>query len=223
MDGLAEFFRLRADIYNLLSVVFYRELDAKHAENLRKYVPVLREYALQYGQNEMLDAIGELESCLAAEPDYGKEAAEFARLFLGVEKAGTGHTITPHESVFLSSDRLVMQKPWEEVREEYYNAGIAKDKDFKEPEDHMTAEMSYIAHMSRKMAESLSGGGSGVPEAELQKMFLRNHIECWMPLLAADIYANSSSDYIKAAVKTAWQYVMIDRALLEEWSEEKSL
>ncbi|MDR0453677.1 MAG: molecular chaperone TorD family protein [Deferribacteraceae bacterium] len=223
MDEFIDFLKLRADVYNLLSVVFYKELDEKHTENLNKHIPVLKEYASLCGYNEMLKYADLLGEYLVSAPDYEKEACEFARLFLGVAKASTGHTITPHESVFLSPDRLVMQEPWEEIRKIYHETNVSKDKEFKEPEDHITSEMSYIAHVSRKMAETLANGGNGIDEAKAQISFLRNHIERWMPLLVKDIMITSSSGYFKYAAGLAEQYVMSDRALLEEWLSGNTL
>ncbi len=223
MDMLIDFLKLRADIYNLLSVVFYKELDEKHVENLNKYIPVLKEYASQCGYDGILESVNMLDNYLVSGPDYEAEACEFARLFLGVAKAATGHTITPHESVYLSPDRQVMQKPWEEMRKIYYDAGVVKDQKFMEPEDHITAEMSYMAHMSRKMADSILSGESGVAEARLQAEFLKNHIERWLSLLTADIFITSSSEYFKAAAKVAEQYAMHDRKTMEVFIEDNSI
>ncbi|WP_277657331.1 TorD/DmsD family molecular chaperone [Seleniivibrio woodruffii] len=223
MELLKEFMEVRGDIYSILSVPFYKELTAEYIDVLKKYLPVIKKLSLESGNSRFTDAVNRFEPILDAEFDKNLYDGEFSKLFLGVNKAShTGHTVTPHESVFLSPSHLVMQEPWEDVVEIFFNNGLGKDKTFKEPEDHITAEMSFMAFMSKKAAEHIAYGSA--PEVircmEVQEMFLKRHLCSWVHLLADDVLRSSDLDFYKHFPKMVECFMEADIATMEQLKEE---
>ena len=226
MELLKEFMNIRGDIYNVLSVPFYKELTTGYIDVLKKYLPVIKKLSLESGNSRFTDAVNRFEPVLDTEFDKDRYDGEFAKLFLGVNKAShTGHTVTPHESVFLSHTRLVMQEQWDEVVEIYYNNGLGKEKKFKEPEDHISAEMSFMAHMSAKTAEHIASGSA--PEVircmEVQEMFLKKHLCSWVHLLADDVRNSTYLDFYKHFPKMVECFMEADIATVEQLKEELTI
>ncbi|MGE4268429.1 MAG: molecular chaperone [Deferribacterales bacterium] len=223
MELLKEFMRIRGDIYNVLSVPFHKELSVEYTEVLKKYLPVIRELSVASGDMQFRDAVDSFAEILNIEFDKDRYDGEFAKLFLGVNKASyTGHTVTPHESVFLSHTRLVMQEQWDEVVEIYYNNGLGKEKKFKEPEDHISAEMSFMAHMSAKTAECVnSDDSSGLAKClETQVIFLKEHLCSWIHLLADDIRRSTEIDFYRCFSTLVECFIESDHNTLEQLKEE---
>lgn len=219
---LNEFMRLRASIYDILSAPFYREPDIAYVQELQKYIAVLDAVAMENNNDKMIRVVASLKNCINDGLDYDMLAGIFARLFLGVNKASAeGHTVTPHESVYLGSSRLAMQEPWEDIYEEFCNEGVGKNDDFKEPEDHISAEMGYMAHLSRKTANLIEKDEYVTASGYIDKQisFLNKHLLLWTRLLADDITRSTDNDfYINMAILID-VFITADELFLSELSE----
>jgi len=223
METLVKYMSARAEVYNILSAPFYKEVTKDMCAKLNSVLPVVRDLADFYQDAECLDEIKHLEQWLTEEVDEDRMAGEFARLFLGVNKASsTGHTITPHESVYTSASRLVMQKAWEEVYEVYYNQKLGKNSSFKEPEDHITAEMSFMAYMSRKCSEHAEQNSFGEVQENMKEQirFLSDHLCTWVNLLDEDIYKSASLDFYKSMSKIIVHFLSLDKKSLKDMGED---
>lgn len=220
-NSIAEYFGLRRSIYLTLALPFYREPDNEYLAKLKKYIPVLTELGAE--SVEMRGVVEALEKSLDnAVPET--LAGIFAGLFLGVNKAThSGHTVTPHESVYLSDNGLVMQEPWDEVREIFYREGVAKDSGFMEPEDHFSSEMGFIAHLSGKTSELLAGGdtAAAAEAVNAQMDFMDKHLLRWADRLVADIEISTGDAFYKALSGTAVNYIKADRVFLSEYAQEQ--
>ncbi len=218
-NSIAEYFGLRRSIYLTLALPFYREPDNEYLAKLKKYIPVLAGLGMENdGLRAAAEALG--ESLDNAVPE--KLAGIFAGLFLGVNKAThSGHTVTPHESVYLSDNGLVMQEPWDEVREIFYREGVAKNSGFMEPEDHFSSEMGFIAHLSGKTSELLaSGDTAGAAEAvNAQIDFMDKHLLRWADRLATDIQISTGDAFYKALSGTTSNFIKADRVFLSEYAQ----
>ena len=225
MDNVKDYLYLRSSIYKLLSAPFYKEPTKADLVLFRKYIPILKEIALH--SDEMTEGLTMLEA-FQDDKFYNFDilASEFARLFLGVNKAtAQGHTVTPHESVYLSASRLVMQESWEKVYEIYRNEGICKDESFKEPEDHITAEMNFMAHMSEKTAELLGGKKYQdiIKCLKVQEYFLTQHLCKWVPLLTEDLKVSGAHFYYLVSALLVQGFIDIDREFISELINEKEM
>jgi len=223
MNTLTQYFDARAEVYNVLSVPFYKELTNDICARLSIVLPVIRDIANFYNDEKCLNEVLRLEKCLEGDLDENKMAGEFARLFLGVNKAShTGHTITPHESVYTSASRLVMQKAWEEVYKVYCEQKLGKHSSFKEPEDHITAEMSFMVYMSRKCGEYAEQDRFDELQQNIgeQVSFLSYHLCSWVNLLDDDISKSDSSDFYKSLSKVLVHFLSLDKKSLKDMKED---
>ncbi|GAB1536714.1 molecular chaperone TorD [Geovibrio sp. ADMFC3] len=225
MKTLSQYMRLRADLYNILSAPFNVEFKESDFARLKKYVAVMSEMAKENGDSSFAADVSGLGRCIENRVDEDVIAGEFAKLFLGVNKASyTGHTITPHESVYMSESRLVMQEPWENIYEIYYKHGIGKNKEFKEPEDHITAEMSFMAFLSRQCIEFAEIGKSEelTENLETQELFLDKHLCKWIPKLAEDVVKNTSLEFYKYLSLVVQGFIKADFKYICQLKEELS-
>jgi len=92
-------------------------------ENLEKYI------------NGITDIDEEIE----------EKARRFCTLFLNVSPNDVVKHVHPFASVYLSPERLVMQEQRDEALEFYARFGLGVDENFKEPEDHVAAELSFLS------------------------------------------------------------------------------
>ncbi len=103
----------------------------------------------------------------------------YARLFL---LPGGVH---PYESIYLGNQNLLMDKPWEKVRQFYRNLGLEKDTAELHPEDHIAVELGFMSSLAYMTAAA--GKGSRQDLLAIQCEFLIAHLNRWAYQLACDI------------------------------------
>ncbi len=109
-------------------------------------------------------------------------ARDYVRVFIGAGR-GAQDAAYPYESVYTSKERVMMAEARDEVFAIYAYAGLAKDKNFKASEDHIAAELEFMAYLADRTVASLDLGDEDVA-AELlaqQRSFLLEHLLAWVP------------------------------------------
>lgn len=148
-------------------------------------------------------------------------AVDYANIFLGVkharEKIGTPH---PSESVYKTG--LLMQEPYDEVLQAYWDAGVDVVKDFKEPADHVAIELQFMSYLCRKASEALQRGDKEnlMKFLKAQRDFLEKHILQWIPRLAKDILESADTDFYRGFGKVLGKYVQYDREIVDMLLED---
>ena len=132
---------------------------------------------------------------------------EYARLFLGV----IGKPPHPSESVYASG--LMMQKERNEVLFAYRKAGVDKEKEYTQPEDHIAIELKFMAHLCQKTAEASQKGEKAQVQrwVEMQKEFINKHLSVWVPKLTNDILDTSRTDFYTGAAKISEAFIEMDK------------
>jgi len=147
-------------------------------------------------------------------------AAEYAGLFLGVRQ------MPPHpsESVYSSTEHLIMQKSRDEVLKIYRSMGLDKVREYTEPEDHIAIELLFMAYLCGKTSEALKGGSleEAKKHVEVQRDFLNDHLAKWVPELAADILKGARREFYKAVAKITKGHVEIDGQVVSEMIDSLS-
>jgi TorA maturation chaperone TorD len=207
---LKEYLSLRQKIYSILGYAFYKEADENYLKELGRYASVFEE---MYKINENADLIQGLEYLrYTPDEDVSFLRKQYARLFLSTGYAQKLKSIIPQESVYLSPNHLSMQDQRDEVLEIYYNEGIGKNKDFREPDDHITAEFHFMAQLSEKTIEYMESEPEiAKSKLEVQLNFLDLHILKWVPAVCSDIMELTTTNYFKAIAKLTNGFVETDR------------
>ena len=111
-----------------------------------------------------------------------------------------------------------MQKPRDDVLKIYRSMGVDKAGEFAEPEDHIALELQFMTHLCDKTSAALKDGN--LLEAKeclrVQRDFLSEHLDKWVPKLAADILKSARGEFYKAVAKITKGYVAMDVQLVAE-------
>ena len=150
-------------------------------------------------------------------------AVEYARVFLAAGVFGSDKmTAVPYESVFTSENHLMMQASRDDVVRCFAADGFKVNPDLHEPEDHLTFELEYVAHMSRKAAELVEAGNAEALAANVARQveFIDAHLLNWV----GNLY-ETAHEYAKTTFYTGMLLVVLgaaeqSRDLLAEVSEQ---
>jgi TorA maturation chaperone TorD len=146
---------------------------------------------------------------------------EFAYLFL------TPKGVYPFESVYLGRKNLLMDKPWEEVRNFYRQIGLEKDKNEKHPEDHAAVELGLMAGFAFLSGKELPDSPlAEITEEEfnyalqVQRVFLEEHLLKWIPSLCDDIREKTRHYFYSSAAELTRLFVEADGEMLRALKPE---
>lgn len=180
---LAEHFEASAETYRFLSQVIFKELNVEAVDALAVGV-----WPTDTG-NAHLDAgyaqIGRFFS-LASGDVRSQLAVEYARIFLAAGVfAREKRTAVPYESVFVGEEHAVMGEARDDVVARFATDGFQVNSDLHEPEDHLSFELEYLAHMSLRACAAARAGDieALTRNATRQREFIELHLLNWVPTL----------------------------------------
>lgn len=221
-ERFKEYLNLRSTIYRILAHGFYMEPDPEYLHDLKMYVPVFLTYHECFPDHLLKEGITLLEQFLVtAEMDMTEVISEherrFAILFLSSGSSEGVKSIVPHESVYLSDTGWSMQDQRDEVLASYYAEGVGKTEGFKEPEDHISAELNFISLLSRQTMEALSDSKGQLVRSKLESQlsFLRMHLIQWAHKMCDDLFRASDSGLYKALARLTSGFIAADAMFLE--------
>ncbi len=121
--------------------------------------------------------------------------ADYTRLFTGLAKT----PVAPWESVFFTEERLVFQKQTQDVRNWYRHYGMAVNNQYKEPEDHIGLELTFLAHLAKMGLAALAAHNPADFEQTLaaQRDFASKHLFLWAPLWCNVIQKHAKTDFYR--------------------------
>lgn len=204
----------RANMFNLLSRVFRKEVDAEFLDELMH---------VRYPQNTGND-LADISYrfihrylCNAREATLDELAVDYARIFLGLGSLDA-HAAYPYESVYTSEKGLLMQDARDKVLAVYHANGIVKDKSWKDPEDHIAAELEFMKIMSIRCRDLLDEEkeDEAYANVEAQRDFLIEHLLKWTAKFFDDIPLYAATDFYSAFAELTRTYLADDLSLLEE-------
>lgn len=141
-------------------------------------------------------------------------AADYNRLFLGMGP----HPVPPYESVYTSAEGLLMQEARDEVLKTYHAAGLAAPQGFDLPEDHLSIELTFMAHMAERTKEALEAGEDAKADEflTLQAGFLDAHLARWVPQFSRDVATQAHTTFFRELAGMTCDQIDADLAILEE-------
>lgn len=148
--------------------------------------------------------------------------ADYTRLFVGVGKPVS----PPWESVYFNEDRLIFQDQTLQVREWYRRFGLESEKLYKEPDDHIGLELSFLAHLAKQGLVALDE--NDMPKLEkilqAQRQFISEHLLKWISRWHNLINKHAATDfYLGIAHLTHGSLLAIAEVLQIELPKETRL
>lgn len=191
---LADYLQAGETTYRLLSQMLFRELNAEAIEALRG-----QDWPRDTGNEHLDRGYGQVRRFFSfASTDIRTQlAVEYARVFLAAGVFSQDEaTAVPYESVFTSEGHLMMQESRDDVVRRYAADGFAVNPDIHEPEDHLSFELEYLAHMSGRALAALEHDDLATVRANLQRQreFIDAHLLNWIGDLhdVAEAYAKTT-------------------------------
>lgn len=206
MKDLAEVINFRREFYRVLSSLFLREASMEVLETLSSLsLPPVRSKRSIEGL--ILPKGKELKS-FKEELDV-----DFARIFLGMNSRGA----FPYESVYRSKLGLLMQDPFDEVRESYNKTGVTKNSNLAEPDDHIGIELAFMANLAHQTGIALKNDKKqeALTHLEQQREFLRQHLSPWVPSFCKDIQEVAWTEFFKSLASLLNAWISSDREELD--------
>jgi TorA maturation chaperone TorD len=216
----------RAAIYSFLSRAFKVEVDQRFLDSIVAVEPTIKSLGssesgreFQEGSRELFEFTNHVKGL--DEEQKGRLltdlAVEYARLFLGM---GDKHVYLS-ESVYVGKDHLLYGEPFHEVIQAYKSLGFEKEKDFREPEDHVAVEFEFMARLCQWTAQTLKKQDveNTLTYLSLQKEFLTDHIMRWVPELCKSLDGAAPKGFYKALGHLTLGFITIDNQIPDHMTE----
>ena len=226
LSGLSAFMRGRTALYKFFSVIFKEPLRKdelifinSHIEYFKAMAEESVDVCLKNGSELFSAASGALSKALNV--DEKQIISELNIAYTSLFLLGP-HSINYTESSFFSKAGLWKQKEWEDVKECYRLNCFVVQESFKEPEDHIAMELSFMAALSDLTATSIDEGDDDACTKciETQKDFLKRHLLNWVPDFCDKIIerpaTNDAGRLYHASALLLKGYLTSDAAMLEE-------
>lgn len=218
MDDISSYLTARMKIYSFLGSFYYSEADEKYIEMLISFLPVIKSVGEQHSINEISEG-ADLLLPISWSADFADVAGkEFTKVFYIGDVFKNIKPVTPHESVYLSLSGLTMQAERDNVMDDYYKQGVARQDTFTEPEDHIKAEFDFISIMTQRAIELIKNEDKDalIKNIESQYEFIKEHISRWVYAMCDDVIKNSSSNYFKGFAVITKGFIKADVVFLSE-------
>jgi TorA maturation chaperone TorD len=211
--------QFREMFYLFLSRSFSREVDKAFLQSVFEISTSLQDLFREVEEKSLSQGRGLLESfCTEVrgadeEVILGDLARHYAFLFLGVGS----ENVALCESAYRNERGLLFQNAYFDVLEKYKEMGLGKRDDFPEPEDHLSLELAYMAHLShRSIPSTETGKGEGVVKYyRYQREFLKDHLLAWGPRFTRGLSEISPSTFYKALALLLEGYIKMDFDFLD--------
>lgn len=219
MKNLIKVHQFREMLYLFLSRSFSREVDKTFLQSLfevshsfQNSLKDVDESSLSRGR-EFLESFCKEVRRADEEVVLGDLARHYALLFLGVGS----ENVALCESAYRNERGLLFQNAYFDILEKYREVGLGKREDFSEPEDHLSLELAYMAHLSHWTFSSIETGKEEEVEKfhQYQRDFLKGHLLPWIPRFVRGLSEVSSSTFYKALAYLLEGYIKIDFEFLD--------
>jgi TorA maturation chaperone TorD len=216
----------RAAVYSFLSRAFKIEVDERFLRDIIEIQPTIAMLSESQTGNKLKEGSKLLIEFAEQSKELKHEkrenlfidlAAEYASLFLNMGP----RPVRLVESVYLGKDHLLYEKPYHEIIQAYKSLGYQKDKGFQEPEDHVAVEFDFMAHLCRWTSKTLDDGDieKAIAYLNLQKEFLRDHLNRWVPILCEELERNASLSFYKGVAQITNGFIAMDDEIPDHLTE----
>ncbi len=199
----------REATYRFLSSVLFKEVTAEFwaasAENPPVSSGVLGEYFASL-KGADIEAV------------RSENAIKYAKLLLGA----SSNPVIPYESPYTSPEHIMKQKSWAQVKAIFAGNGFALDESLGLPEDHISFELEFMAHMCRReqdLLERLDAVGLAANRAT-QRCFLTDHLLAWTGAFCDDLAWKSQGGFYAGIAEVLNQFMAFEIEEFEIKDEE---
>ena len=216
---------IRRTIYNFISRGFSHEIDQTYLDQARNYLPMLKNLEVSMDNSDYVNGLTRLEEFIGKIKDDNELVQEYACKFVTVllNLSGDGSLgVDPYESIYLSTAKALMQESRDQVVEFYAEYGHGVGESFKEPEDHIAAELSFLASLNGEILKDID---SGKEFAEIERKlkgqleFMKKHLMLWLPLLSLDLKRVDPEGFYGILGELAHGFCRTDVLFLEDLLE----
>jgi TorA maturation chaperone TorD len=148
----------------------------------------------------------------AADELHEELVDEYTLLFVGPHRL----PVQPHEAWWVSG--TLLGEPLVKVKRAYQKAGVAKSREFPEPEDHIGFELKFMHYLGEQAAAAETG-----PRMKewltLQREFMDEHLLKWAPRYCDALYEYKLSNFYKGIAKLTKGFILLDDLVLTELLE----
>ena len=189
----------RGNSYKLLAECYYlptleligklKDLEQHMVDVCTKAMPYIKKMAEEIKRVDNLDAL----------------SLDFSRLFLGPYKMHA----PPYGSVYLDGERQIMGKSTVEVRNIYREEGMDISSDFRDPPDHIAAELEFMYFLILKEIEAIGNSDidTTVNFLEKQRAFLKENLGAWVFYFADSIEEKAETDFYKNLARATRAFI----------------
>ena len=190
-------------LFGLLSKLIYQYPDREQREWFQSLIDgeTFAEIPFAAEQEDVRKGQALLETWSKGDLDdetYEDMQVDHMRLFVGTNKV----IAAPWESVFFNEGRQTFQEQTLAVRGWYRRYGLEPEKLYREPDDHIGLEMSFVAHLTSEALQALEDDDPEKFEELIQArgQFLSEHLLKWGFDWCELVIENASTDlYLGAA------------------------
>jgi anaerobic sulfite reductase subunit A len=213
---IEELLKTREGLYSFLSRMYLEEPPRVLSEDMAAKRLSLPEdlSSLNTDLREGFMELKEFMDSVKADADklYDDLAWEYTRLFIGPSK----DVILPYESSY--GKKNFTGKAVLEAKDRYRKAGISKAAACPEPEDHVALELDFMANLCRRMAEKINAADDVKDELAIQREFLEECLQRWVPRFCDDIIKSPEADFYRGIARITKGFLDFDSAMIEEIS-----
>ncbi len=201
---LADSAKSRSGIYGLLTAVFREEPSSALIKELRgpRLSGAFSDLGVELGDTFYDDPVLEVAEALGL---------EFTRLFIG-----PGKHISAHESVFVEADGGtggLWGKQTVEVKKFIETTGLDYETSFTGLPDHISVELEFMQKLTEWETDKWHQKDPKNAEycLSVQRMFLEQHLLCWLPQFCDAVIAQTESHFYRAMAELAKNYLEFER------------
>lgn len=146
-------------------------------------------------------------------------ACDYARIFLAAGVyVKSDKTAIPYESVFTSPERIMMQASRDDVVRRFARDGFKVNPALHEPEDHLSFELEYLAHMNERVTALMEAADEAAVRVNLSRQcaFIDEHILNWLPALTEAARGFAKLAFYPGVLLVAQGTAETCRAMLED-------
>jgi len=199
-----EYMNSRAKRYQFLSTLFRDEIPLELIKAMQKdeFLDGFNESVTGCGFLDLIHGAEVMTRCLKsndAEKLQKELSYDYADNFLN---AGA-NPVFPYESCHVTGDPVVMQEPVVELREYFRKAGVHKNPDYKDLEEHIAVQMELLRYLLENGKE------------DLYRDFFKNKYTKWVSSFCDQLVGSTKTDFYQGLAHFTRGAMMCENMRLE--------